>query len=98
MFKNPIIIGHSFGSMIVMILPELQRILRGLIILNSSPKLWYNPTKIDNQMIKFINNPNKTNFREVLDNSLFGYFHPNYVDIGRRYISNISIDYKLLKW
>ena len=50
--------------------------------------------KIDNQMIKFINNPNKTNFREVLDNSLFGYFHPNYVDIGRRYISNISIDYK----
>lgn len=97
-FQNPVIVGHSFGSMIVMMLPELQHIIKGLVILNSSPVLWYNPKQIDQQMISFINNPNKTNFDKVLGRSLIGYFNPYYLNIGFDMVSNIPSNYTLLAW
>ena len=38
-FENPILIGHSFGGYLPLFCPDLEDILRGLIILNSVPTL-----------------------------------------------------------
>lgn len=38
-FENPVLIGHSFGGYLPLFCPELEDVLRGLIILNSVPTL-----------------------------------------------------------
>lgn len=39
-FKNPIIVGVSFGGVISLLTPELENHLKGFIVLNSSLNLW----------------------------------------------------------
>ena len=42
-FQHPVLVGHSFGGMIALMFPELEQILDGIILLNTSPKLWMSP-------------------------------------------------------
>ena len=39
-FENPILVGHSFGGMLPLMLPDLEDLLSGFVILNSAPRLW----------------------------------------------------------
>ena len=38
-FQNPVLIGHSFGGYLPLFCPELENVLAGLVILNSTPTL-----------------------------------------------------------
>ncbi len=38
-FKNPILVGHSFGGFFPLLVPELEALLKGFVILNSVPTL-----------------------------------------------------------
>lgn len=38
-FKNPIVVGHSFGGYFPLFFPELEKVLKGLVILNSAPSV-----------------------------------------------------------
>ena len=40
-FDNVIIVGPSFGGMLPLLLPELESLLKALVILNSAPSLWF---------------------------------------------------------
>lgn len=48
-YKNPIIVGHSFGGMLTLMEPKLESYLKGLILINSSPKDW---SSLRNKIIK----------------------------------------------
>ena len=43
-FDNPILVGHSFGGYYPLFFPELEKILKGFVILNSAPTLPTPPT------------------------------------------------------
>ena len=38
-FENPVLVGHSFGGYLPLFCPQLEGILKGLVILNSTPTL-----------------------------------------------------------
>lgn len=40
-FENPIYVGHSFGAMLPLLFPELEKILKGFVAINSSPSISY---------------------------------------------------------
>lgn len=39
-FNNVIIVGHSFGGVLALLFPELESLIRAVVILNSAPSLW----------------------------------------------------------
>lgn len=39
-FDQPILVGHSFGGMFPLLFPQLETLLKGLVILNSAPVDW----------------------------------------------------------
>jgi pimeloyl-ACP methyl ester carboxylesterase len=46
-FENPILIGHSFGGYFPLFFPELEHILKGLIILSSAPAAPTRPLNLE---------------------------------------------------
>lgn len=67
-FQTPILVGHSFGGFFPLFVPELETLLKGLVILNSVPTIdshlfeQYRITKglppLDSYRSDFVSNPN----------------------------------------
>lgn len=84
-FANPIIVGHSFGAMFPLLYPELEKCLKGFVILNSSPRFspeeavsyakQFNVPDLSKEMGEFTINPNQATFEAAL-NACMPYYFP----------------------
>lgn len=84
-FENPLIVGFSFGGSITLLTPELEDYLKGVVILNSTPKLWfeaaalcakkYNLPDFNPEMQEFILNPSAETCKKLLDTCAPYYFY-----------------------
>jgi pimeloyl-ACP methyl ester carboxylesterase len=92
-FKNPIVVGHSFGGMFPLCFPELEEQLKGFVILNSAPSLWfesqsqsvkkYHLPDVTKEEQEFSQNPSALTYRTLLDASLPYYFSAESLDRGK---------------
>lgn len=107
-FKNPILVGHSFGGMLPLLLPELENILSGFVVLNSAPKLWLNETqnqlKANNIVTtsepgkKFRDNPTLETFRAALLANAHCHFPAISLAEGKKMFERLPFNYKAMLW
>lgn len=107
-FKNPILVGHSFGGMLPLLFPELEDQLKGLVILNSSPSLWleeavsyakqYKLPDLSSEMQEFTQNPNQETFKGALEACMPYYFPKHSLEMGRRLLGDVPFQYQAAVW
>jgi pimeloyl-ACP methyl ester carboxylesterase len=107
-FENPIIVGHSFGGMFPLLFPDLEKYLKGFIILNSSPSLWleeavlyakkFNLPDLTKEMNAFTQNPSQATFKMALDACMPYYFPKMTLDKGRALLSSIPFQFQPAVW
>ena len=107
-FDNPIVVGHSFGGMLPLLYPELEHILSGLVILNSSPSLWLeeavkkaaelNLPDLSLEMQLFTENPNQTTFKQALEACIPYYFTQESLALGREKLLDLAFNYAPAVW
>lgn len=107
-FKNPIVVGHSFGGMLPMLYPELEEILKGCVILNSSPRLWqeeavayskqFDLPDLTQDMLTFVQNPNQQTFDAALNACIPYYFPKKTIEKGRGLLSKVLFHYRPAVW
>lgn len=107
-FANPIIVGHSFGGMFPLLFPELEKYLKGFVILHSSPSLWleeavsyakqFDLPDLTEEMNAFIQNPTQTTFKVALDACMPYYFPKTSLDKGRALLSSVAFQYHPALW
>ncbi|HSW85987.1 MAG TPA: alpha/beta hydrolase [Rhabdochlamydiaceae bacterium] len=107
-FENPILVGHSFGGMFPLFFPDLEKHLKGMIFLNSSPSLWkeeavsyaeqYNLPSIDKEMQNFIQCPNDATFKIALDACMPYYFPATTLDKARPIMSSFPFRFQPAVW
>lgn len=107
-FSNPIYVGQSFGGMLPLLFPQLENLLKGLVILNSSPSLWAEESarmaaekgkpSLENPMGAFLSAPNEETFKQVLLACLPYYFSSEEnMKIGCE-ILNIPFNFRAARW
>lgn len=107
-FEHPIIVGHSFGGMYPFLFPELEEVLSGMVILNSSPKLWMEASarvveerqlpSIESGMIAMMQNPcEETGMAALLDCVPY-YFSQHGLEAGRALISATKFNCHAALW
>lgn len=82
-FENPVVVGVSFGGMITLLTPDLEDYLKGVVILSSAPREWfneaaehakkYNLPEFSSQLQKFTLYPSEETLKKLLD-VLFPYY------------------------
>lgn len=90
-FANPIVVGHSFGGMFPLCFPELEEQLKGFVILNSAPSLWFEAQSahpahlpdVSKEEREFAQNPSDSTYKALLDVCLPYYFATEKLDIGK---------------
>jgi pimeloyl-ACP methyl ester carboxylesterase len=107
-FDNPIVVGHSFGGMLPLLYPELEDVLKGCVILNSSPKLWlaeavayskqFDLPDLTEDMQVFIQNPNQATFEAALNACMPYYFPKETLEKGRQLLSKAPFQYRAAVW
>lgn len=108
-FDNPVVIGHSFGAMLVMLTPELESKLLGFISLNSAPALWLEDAAkmakeaklpdLTPAMTQFTLNPNQSSFEKALEACLPYYFPTEDSMIkGRKMLNGLPFRYQPAVW
>lgn len=107
-FKNPIIVGHSFGGMFPLLFPELEQYLAGFVILNSMPALWlseaveyaknFDLPDISQQVQEFTKHPNQTTFKTLLDVCIPYYFPKKTLEKGKAFLADVPFQYKPSVW
>lgn len=109
-FPNPIFVGHSFGGMFPLLFPELEKLLKGFVILNSAPTLWMEEAaKVAQEkklpilihtgpMEEFSNNPNPETFQKALTACLPYYFPAHSLEKGSLLLENLICNFKATVW
>lgn len=107
-FENPIIVGHSFGGMFPLLFPQLEKLLKGFIILNAAPSLWMeeaakcaiekNITVLIEPMTEFEQNPNQETFTKALLACAPYYFAKSNIENGIKLLNKIPINYYAAVW
>lgn len=107
-FDNPIVLGHSFGGMLPLLYPEFEGVLKGCVILNSSPKLWldeavayskqFDLPDLTEDMQAFVQNPNQQTFNAALNACMPYYFPKETLEQGRQLLSKIPFEYRAAVW
>ncbi len=107
-FENPVIVGHSFGGMFPLCFPEMEKTLKGLVILNSTPSLCqqdavayakkYELPDLTNEMTAFVQAPNDETFKAALDACMPYYFPKQSLDQGRALLANVPFSFKPAVW
>ncbi len=107
-FKNPIVVGHSFGGMLPLMFTEMEDLLRGCVILNSSPVAWmeeavryakqFNLPDLSFEMNHFIKTPNQKTFETALMACMPYYFPSHTLEKGKAYLSAIDFNYRAAIW
>ncbi|MCB1114285.1 MAG: alpha/beta hydrolase [Chlamydiia bacterium] len=107
-FENPVIVGHSFGGMFPLMFPELEKKLKGFVILNSAPSLWmeeavkyagqFDLPDISESMQAFVQEPCQKTFDRALDACMPYYFPKETLDLGRSLLKPIPFRYQPAVW
>ncbi len=107
-FKNPILVGHSFGGYFPLFFPQLEEISRGLVILNSVPSL--NSDEVE-KLIKiyklpsraayltaFLNNPTTNTTRDLYLAGVPYCFSENNLKMGVKLIEDLKFNVDTGYW
>lgn len=107
-FENPIYVGHSFGGMLPLMFPELENILKGLIIIASAPKFDQEETikiikeksiEIDKTYLEaFLKNPNNETFKKALLSGARRHFPISNLEKGKVFLKNINFNFYATLW
>lgn len=107
-FENPIIVGHSFGGMFPLLFPKLEKLLKGLVILNSAPSLWLeeaaksaqakNLPLLTEPLTNFENNPTQETFKKALLACAPYYFPTSNLENGIELLNQITFNYHAAVW
>lgn len=108
-FENPIVVGFSFGGMITLLTPELEKYLKGVVILSSAPKLWleeaaacakkYHLPDFSPQLEEFILNPSEEACKKLLDVCVVYYFYKKETfERGRELLLSTSFAFQPGLW
>lgn len=107
-FQNPIIVGHSFGGMLPLLFPELENLLKGLVILNSAPSLWleeavkyakqFKLPDLSNEAQAFIKTPNQETFEAYLNVCIPYYFPLNSLENDKQLLAGLPFNYHAALW
>jgi len=107
-FNNPIYVGHSFGAMIPLFFPQSEDILKGLVILNGAPSLWFAESAqkakekhrpdLTKPMQEFVGNPSEKTFAGALEACLPYYFPPESLEQGGALLKDLPFNYKAALW
>jgi pimeloyl-ACP methyl ester carboxylesterase len=83
-FENPIVFGASFGGMITLLTPELENYLKGVVILSSAPRIWweeaslcaikYNLPDLSPELQEFIVKPSEETLKKLIDVCVLHYY------------------------
>jgi pimeloyl-ACP methyl ester carboxylesterase len=107
-FDNPVLVGHSFGGMLGLLIPELENKLLGFVALNSSPSLWMevaakaakevNKPDLTQEMTAFVQNPCQDTFATALEACFPYYFHATGIQQGAALFADLPFPYKAAVW
>ncbi len=107
-FSDPIFVGHSFGGMFPLLFPELENILKGFVVLNSTPALWLEAAAqkakekdipiLTEPMEEFSANPNDDTFKNALMACLPYYFPSHSIEQGRSLLANVPMNFNAAVW
>jgi pimeloyl-ACP methyl ester carboxylesterase len=105
---NPVIVGHSFGAMPVLLLPELEHKIQGFVALASSPKLWMiEATKaataahkpdLTPMMHEFVQRPCQETFELALAACLPYYFPESSMEQGSALFKDLPFPFAAAVW
>jgi len=107
-FENPVYVGHSFGGMFPLLFPELENLLKGLILIGASPVIDNNESekmaKERNIVItsdagqNFRKNPCDTTFKEALIARSPCHFPPVSLQAGQELFRTLPFNFKAMLW
>lgn len=108
-FKNVIIVAHSFSGMFVLSTPDIEKFLKGLVLMNTSPdKSWLQLSRIEadkNQLPdisdiqkNYIIHPSNDSFKELIMASAPYFFSPFGVDKGRALLESLPVSFASHLW
>ncbi|MES2215156.1 MAG: alpha/beta hydrolase [Pseudomonadota bacterium] len=107
-FQNPVVVGASWGGMLTLSSPELENILAGCVIMNSSPTLWFeaafarakelNLPSFEKEMTEYFKNPNQEAFNAAVNACMPYYFPPHSIERGRILVNNAPFAMKPAMW
>jgi pimeloyl-ACP methyl ester carboxylesterase len=107
-FQNPVLVGHSFGGMFPLLFPDLEQLLKGFIILNSSPSLWleeavfyaqnYKMPDLSKEMLDFTQNPCEQTFRTALQACIPYYFPLHSREKGSAILEHLPFPFPPAVW
>lgn len=107
-FSNPILVGHSFGGSFPLLFPELEEVLKGLILLNATPCLWleeavhyskqFDLPDLTREMQEFTQNPSANTFKSALEAWMPHYFPKPTLEKGRALLLSIPFEFQPAIW
>jgi len=107
-FENPILVGHSFGGMFPLLFPELEKMLKGFVILNATPSLWFEESAayskqfklpdLSKEMQEFTERPCQETFEVALAACMPYYFPESTLEKGRELLLNVPFQYLAAVW
>ncbi|BCA94669.1 alpha/beta hydrolase [Legionella antarctica] len=107
-FQNPILVGQSFGGMFPLMFPQLEQMLAGFVILNSSPMLWHDTANrvakdkgkpsIEIPLQNFVANPSDETFKTALMACAIYYFTDKTLEQGKQVLQDLPFNYHAANW
>jgi pimeloyl-ACP methyl ester carboxylesterase len=107
-FDNPIYVGHSFGGQFPLLHPQLEHILKGFVILNTTPSLWMeeaaryaaenNVSVSVEPIMEFERNPTPDTLKSALLACAPFYFPEESLEKGKKLFEKMSINHLAAGW
>ena len=107
-FHHPVLVGHSAGSHLALLFPELEEKLAAFAILNASPCLWleeavrygkpFDLPDLSREMAAFTANPTQETFDVALEANLPYYFSPSHLSAGREMLADLPFPWRPAVW
>ena len=107
-FPTPILVGHSFGGIFPLLLPELEEWLHGLVILNGAPCDWQAevgklinehglPSTLE-EAVAFQTQPSDETLKQLVLASSPYSFHPDWLQEGKLILEKMTLNYHATLW
>ncbi len=108
-FANPIFVGHAFGATLALQLPPLERLLKGLVIISSSPTPHYIEQTLKNfndseikclnaAITQFHKNPCDETYHKALLEFVPFYFSKSHIKAGEDFLGQNQANYTAPIW
>lgn len=108
LFPNPVLIGHSFGGMLPLLYPECETILKGLVLLSTTPTMWQEEAArraqelelpdLSKEMGAFIADPTQATFDNAINACMPYYFTKDSFTEGAKLLKQVKMAYKPAVW